>query len=65
MKLETVRQIVASQLDAFCSTLNARTGPKKKPVTPPRITHTKHSELSSLIPNKLEIIGANIASETA
>ena len=65
MKLETIRQIVASQLDAFCSKLNARTGPKKKPVIPPRITPTKHSEVSSLIPNKLEIIGANIASETA
>ena len=44
MKLETIRQIVAIQLDAFCSKLNAITGPKKKPAIAPRIIPTMHSE---------------------
>ena len=65
MKLETIRQIVAIQLDAFCSKLNAITGPKKKPAIAPRIIPTMHSEEPSLIPNMLEKIGANIASATA
>ena len=65
MKLETIRQIVAIQLDAFCSRLNAITGPKKKPAIAPRIIPTMHSEEPSLIPNTLEKIGANIASATA
>ena len=65
MKLETIRQIVAIQLDAFCSRLNAITGPKKKPAIVPRIIPTRHSEETSLIPNTLEKIGANIASATA
>ena len=65
MKLETIRQIVAIQLDAFFFKLNARTGPKNKPVIPLIITPEIHSKVSSLIPNKLETIGANIASETA
>jgi len=59
MKLETIRRIVAIQLDDFCFKLNAKTGPKNKPVITPQITPIKHSEVSSLIPNKLEIIGAN------
>ena len=62
MKLEAIRQIVAIQLDAFCSKLNAITGPKKKPVVAPKIIPTTHSDEPSLIPNKLEKIGANIAS---
>ena len=65
MKLEIIRQIVAIQLDAFCSKLNAITGPKKKPAIAPRIIPTMHSEEPSLIPNTLEKIGANIASATA
>ena len=65
IKLETIRQIVAIQLDAFCSKLNAITGPKKKPAIAPRIIPTMHSEEPSLIPNMLEKIGANIASATA
>ena len=65
MKLETIRQIVAIQLDAFCSKLNAIIGPKKIPAIAPRIIPTMHSERPSLIPNKLEKIGANIASATA
>ena len=65
MKLETIRQIVAIQLDAFFSKLNAITGPKREPAIAPRIIPTMHCEEPSLIPNKLEKIGANIASATA
>ena len=65
MKLEMIRQIVAIQLDAFCSKLNAITGPKKIPVITPRIIPTMHSDDPSLIPNKLEKSGANMASATA
>ena len=65
MKLENIRQIVAIQLDAFCSKLNAITGPKKKPAIAPKVIPTMHSEEPSLIPNTLEKIGVNIASATA
>ena len=65
MKLETIRQMVAIQLDAFCSKLNAMTGPKKIPVITPRIIPTMHSDDPSLMPNKLEKNGANMASATA
>ena len=65
MKLETIRQIVAIQLDAFFSKLNAVTVPKKKPAIAPRIISTMNSEEPSLILDTLEKIGANIASATA
>ena len=65
MKLEIIRQPVAIQLEVVCSRLNAITGPKKKPAIPPRIIPTIHSEEPSLMPNKFEIIGANIASAAA
>ena len=65
MKLETIRQIVAIQLDAFCSKLNAMKGPKKKTLTTPKIIPTTHSNELSLMLYKLEKIGANMASATA
>ena len=62
IKLETIRQIVAIQLEAFFSVVNAITGPKKNPVINPRIIPTTHSDKLSSKPNKLEIIGVNTAS---